>query len=319
MRLCTVFPLVLLAGLSCGKGGGTARRQGAPGASSADAAAALRGVGSLRLARIQAAVVGWPEEGGPPPRQEVLEEKLAGRLTATGLFALAGPGQADGPPSKLRMEVALGLVGDDRKAPKIRGMLLLQVKIAGASPEEDGTLEENLISEVPMARSEQGIAEQCTAFLSRMLDDAVRGLAAKEKIRLGDRDAVREALGGSDPLLFRAALSSVAAHGLKELVPNLISLLGSEDPAVRDGAIGALVEMRERTAVAALTGLAKFGDLDTMRRIIDAIGTIGGDEAHSYLEFVAQGHGHPAIRELAQKALQHLEDREKNTGRQAGE
>ena len=49
--------------------------------------------------------------------------------------------------------------------------------------------------------------------------------------------------------------------------------------------------------------LAQFRDLDMMRRIIDAVGAIGGDDARAYLELIASGHEVPAVRDLAAGAL----------------
>jgi hypothetical protein len=46
-----------------------------------------------------------------------------------------------------------------------------------------------------------------------------------------------------------------------------------------------------------------------MRRIVDAIGLIGGDDARAYLEMVASGHEVPAVRELAEGALARLNRR----------
>ena len=48
-----------------------------------------------------------------------------------------------------------------------------------------------------------------------------------------------------------------------------------------------------------------------MRRVIDAIGAIGGEEARAYLELVASGHDVAGIRKLAADALERLERRER--------
>jgi HEAT repeat protein len=93
------------------------------------------------------------------------------------------------------------------------------------------------------------------------------------------------------------------------MVPRLLELLASPDPSIRDGAIGTLAELRDPRAVKPLTELARFGDHDMMRRIIDAIAAIGGEEARAYLQFVADGHDHPVIRDLARQALERLDRR----------
>ena len=99
------------------------------------------------------------------------------------------------------------------------------------------------------------------------------------------------------------------AKRLRAAVPRLLVMLKSDDELVRDGAIGALVALREPLAVKTLTELAEFRNLDMMRRIIDAIGGIGGDDARAYLELVATGHEVPAVRDLAAGALSRLNRR----------
>src|SRR5262249_11703785 len=104
----------------------------------------------------------------------------------------------------------------------------------------------------------------------------------------------------------QVAFAAIGERHLTEALPRLLELLKSDDELVRDGAIGALVALRDRRAVRPLIDRASFNDLDLMRRIIDAVGALGGDEARSYLELLATGHDVPIIRELAQKALDRL-------------
>ena len=102
----------------------------------------------------------------------------------------------------------------------------------------------------------------------------------------------------------------MADHRLAAAVPALLELLKSDDAIARDGAIGALVALRDPRAVKPLTELGQFNDLDMMRRVIDAIGAIGGDEARAYLEMVADGHDVPGVRALAKDALRRMVRRE---------
>jgi HEAT repeat protein len=135
------------------------------------------------------------------------------------------------------------------------------------------------------------------------LSTAARGLALKETIRRGDVKAVLAALAEEDEGRRQVAFAAVADHQIKEAVPRLLELLASGDGAARDGAIGALVALREPSAVGPLTQMTEFKDLAMMRRVVDAVGSIGGDEAIAYLELVATGHDDPTIREMAEQAL----------------
>ena len=64
-----------------------------------------------------------------------------------------------------------------------------------------------------------------------------------------------------------------------------------------------------------LTEVAKFNDLSDLPKVLDALATIGGSEARSYLEFVASGHDSAEMRDLAKEALVHLERRQAAKGR----
>ena len=95
-------------------------------------------------------------------------------------------------------------------------------------------------------------------------------------------------------------------------------MLKSDDHALRDRALGALASIGDPRAVHPLTEMAKFQDLTDVPKVLDALATIGGPEARSYIEFVASGHESPEIRELAKQALGHLERREADRHKDMG-
>jgi hypothetical protein len=95
-------------------------------------------------------------------------------------------------------------------------------------------------------------------------------------------------------------------------VPLLIELLKEKDPpaGLRDQAIGALVEIGDRRAVRPLLDTARFSDEVEMGKVVEAVAELGGDEARTYLRFVASSHSEPRIKDEAKAALTHLEQRE---------
>ena len=108
----------------------------------------------------------------------------------------------------------------------------------------------------------------------------------------------------------QTAFHAIAHRRVAAAVPRLLEMLNAEDVLVRDGAIGTLVALREPRAVQPLTEMAQFKDLDMMRRVIDAVGMIGGEDARAYLDLIASGHDVPEVRALAKDALLRLERRE---------
>jgi HEAT repeat protein len=97
-------------------------------------------------------------------------------------------------------------------------------------------------------------------------------------------------------------------------VPTLLKLLSSEDESVRDAALGALVELRERRAVSEIAKQRSMRDQREMRKILDAIATLGGDEAIEYLSFVADAHEDEEIKGMAKQALERLKRRSAAAG-----
>jgi HEAT repeat protein len=105
------------------------------------------------------------------------------------------------------------------------------------------------------------------------------------------------------------AIRVAAARKLRDEVPSLVALLSDDEETIRDAALGALVELRDPRAVPALTKTKSMKDGREMRKIIDALAAIGGQEAGDYLSFVADAHEDEEIRKMAKAALFRLTSR----------
>ena len=82
---------------------------------------------------------------------------------------------------------------------------------------------------------------------------------------------------------------------------------------MRDAALGALIAMRERRAVRELTQSRSLRDRREMRKIIEAISILGGQEADEYLSFIAATHDDDEIRAEAAAARARLQRRASRT------
>lgn len=76
--------------------------------------------------------------------------------------------------------------------------------------------------------------------------------------------------------------------------------------ALRDQAIGALVELGDPKTVRPMLDSTEFRDHSELGKVLEAVAALGGEEAQRYLEFVSQSHSDARIREEAKAALSHL-------------
>ena len=145
---------------------------------------------------------------------------------------------------------------------------------------------------------------------SRTVRDLLTGYLTRQKLWTGDATAVRNAMTADAGELKLEAIRAVGERKLTSESPTLLKLLQHEDEAVRDAALGALVELRERKAVSVLAEQRSMRDQREMRKILDAISVLGGPEAQDYLGFVADGHEDAEIRAMAKEARNRLLRRE---------
>ena len=132
--------------------------------------------------------------------------------------------------------------------------------------------------------------------------DLSNDVAARRRLHTGSTQAVHEALTADGGELRQEAIRVVADRKLREEAPVLLKLLGDNDEPTRDAALGALIVLKDRRAVTELTRTRSLRDRREMRKILEAIAMIGGEEAEQYLSFVAATHDDEEIRAVADKA-----------------
>ncbi|MBC8133634.1 MAG: hypothetical protein H7X95_11685 [Deltaproteobacteria bacterium] len=114
------------------------------------------------------------------------------------------------------------------------------------------------------------------------------------------------------PGLREEAIRAAGVRGLRSEATVLLGLLQHENEAIRDASLGALIALRERRAVTALTRNRSLRDRHEMRKILEAVAILGGEEARDYLSFVAESHDDDEIRKLAADAKARLDRRGAN-------
>jgi hypothetical protein len=194
----------------------------------------------------------------------------------------------------LRCGVALQLTTKPSDAP---GAVNQQLSAAGEQRYD-------VLPEFDRARLGQRLVERTAA-------DLLGGFLARVKLATATPAQVHAAIVGDGGSLRSEAIQVSGARGLRDEIPTLLTLLHNDDESIRDAALGALIALRERRAVTELTRSRSLRDRHEMRKILEAIAILGGDEANDYLSFVAQSHDDEEIRKLAADAKGRLDRRAK--------
>lgn len=237
-------------------------------------------------------------------RAKLLEAKVFSGVAHDG-----GAGQ--GPVARVRIDVGIEEVAVQDKAAARAGLRLrIDTRPAGVAPDhynEDvqAGAETTYATSPPPDRP-----EIFSKLVSRASADLLTGYLQRQRLWTGSAADLRSAIevGTGDTRV--EAIRIVGERRLESEVPILLKLLGDPDEPVRDAALGALVAMKERRAVAELAKNRSMRDRREMRKILDAMAALGGPEAADYLSFVADGHEDEEIRAMAKAALERLKRRE---------
>ncbi len=268
----------------------------------------------------------------PPPAKldpRLLAAELRQRALLTGLFdTTAGAGDAAPAPAAprgtvspiariridLRTEVA---EVKDRGAARAVVRLRIETRprdAPGALAEDVTAAAEQLFSTGSGVSPAPDRAALFAKLIVRTVGDLLDGLAARARLRQAGAVELAAAMRADGGELREEAIRVAGQRRARETVPALLDLLNHPDEPVRDAALGALLEMKEARAVPVLTRTRSFRDSREMRKILDAVATLGGKEALDYLAFVAETHDDAEIRQMAASARTRLARRDAGAG-----
>jgi len=140
-------------------------------------------------------------------------------------------------------------------------------------------------------------------LVSSMVSDLLESYITRRNLHRGSDREVITALSEETPEIVEEAITIARKRSIRSANETLLKLLEHPEETVRDAALGALVQFKERKAVAVLGRSRSMRNTREMRKILAAIAEIGGEDAASYLSFVSEAHDDPEIRELAEQAL----------------
>jgi HEAT repeat protein len=243
--------------------------------------------------------------------REALAQKARAQLLQAGIFAgetLEGT-KSDAVVARVGVTLSMELVGAAGRAAVRAGVRLnVSTRPAGVAFShfgEDVRANAEMLYDPDTQPDKQGVLQR---LAERAVADLLAAYVARQKMWSADRQAVHAALIAAGDMRLEA-IRVAAARKLRDEVPSLVALLSDDEETIRDAALGALVELRDPRAVPALTKTKSMKDGREMRKIIDALAAIGGQEATDYLSFVADAHEDEEIRKMAKAALFRLTSR----------
>ncbi len=252
-------------------------------------------------------------ESGPEvelyPRE--LAQKLGRQLTQSPFFEAREKDLPEGFRPR-RAAIELRIVYDvvergERKA--LTAAVAIESRVVWQQPSDELSVAENVFVERPIDADERSPQSGVMAGLvADTLAQVGHGMIAKEQVRVGGIEALRQALEADDVDMVHWALELIAERKPAELFDATLEKLGSSETVIRDRALGALVAYGDPRAVDALAKRAAFDDHEFMRMVIEAVTHLGGKDAREYLEFIKSGHPDDAIRAHAVDGLRRLGD-----------
>jgi hypothetical protein len=270
-----------------------------------------------QLGEIDVQVSTPPDEKFPPQLDQArIERSLREHLLGTGLFSPAGVDAGAGTTARLGAWIAAEAVEVGAKGEAHARVQLRLDDGRGAAPEAVSFELEGRGSEryaLPPGRKGAAPAARDTVvgnLVVRIANDLIDGYVARRQIAQGPPAAVHAALAADGGELRDEAIRAVGERKLRDEAPRLLKLLNDPEEQTRDAALGALIALGDRRAVSELTRTRSLRDRREMRKIIEAIAILGGEEADQYLSFVAATHDDDEIRAEAAAARARLERRE---------
>jgi len=256
------------------------------------------------------------EDLSPPSDERIdkgrIQDAIRQGLATSGLFAAAAPDGGANPTARVRLAFTAECVQEGTKG-EARAQVRLHVDTRPS--DAPGAMEFDVEGQgvEPYTVAPKKAAAQpmpsLTKLVLRIAGDLINGVAARRQLEEGSPSALHAALVADGGELREEAIRIIGERQLRAEVPTLLKLLSDQDETIRDAALGALIAMRERSAVRELTQSRSLRDRREMRKIIEAISILGGQEADEYLSFIAATHDDDEIRAAAAAARTRLQRR----------
>jgi hypothetical protein len=220
------------------------------------------------------------------------------------------PPEVNRPTAQVNLTIEVFAVAET-SPPEIGAKVRLRITVRPSAAPTRFNEDVEAVGQAPMAKQEvDGARAAFRRLAERTVEDLLLAFVTRQKLWQGNSAEIAAALQSAEGDVRVEALRIVAARSLREEIPTVLRLLLDEDENVRDAALGTLVALREQGTVKVLAESRQMRDAREMRKILDAIATLGGREAQEYLSFVAETHDDEEIRDMAKAAMNRLERRD---------
>jgi hypothetical protein len=211
-----------------------------------------------------------------------------------------GPGQ---PAYRARVELVGLRVGPTPGRQGLKVDVRVELELVAVEGREPARRELGAGGEVLGADGPAGAARRA---IEAAVGDAARALRVALAAEGKPVEALLADLESSDVRVRDQAVQALGERRERRAVPGLVKRLSDADRRVRDRAIGALAQIKDPAAVPALIELSRGADAAVALRLVPVVGEIGGPDAEGWLLTIEQAHPDPRVQTAATEALREL-------------
>jgi hypothetical protein len=236
---------------------------------------------------------------------EELQKQIQNALLGATVFKDTCSDASHDPQANVRLTLATA-VESTTDGPEIHVHGHLQVTLSGEPAGMERFLEDTEAVGIVPLENEAEKGQLLVTTTLRLSQDLLRSYLERQRLWGAEPKQLYAALKSDAGETRLEAIHIIGKRQLRDAVTTLLVLLEDDDERIRDAALGALLRMRETRAVTILTRSRAMRDSREMHKVIEAIASLGGPEALSYLAFVAENHDRESIRIAAQNALKRI-------------
>ncbi len=261
----------------------------------------------LAIGRIDTSIIAYDHEGErfqlDVPIDDLLRQELRGAKALRSIEREEPTARRTDPHSRLKVSANLSIDGFTHK---LHARVKARLTGTGSIPLE---VDLDAVRHGPEGAQGEAITPaDYRAHLEETLRAAMTELDEQALMLRSGNASLIEALAARDPNVKLAAIRALGDRHATEAVEPLCAALEGESDKLAPTIIDSLAQIGDEKGAHCLIEWAGT-DEGKLALSLEPIATIGGDEARAYLESIAEAHGNPGLKRVAEEALRKMSGR----------